>query len=385
MSETIRASVTAVDRGQVEAAYAIGMKGYQAFSRIVLPQALAIAVPVFSNLVIALLKDTSLAFTLGVMEMTGKAETLGALTQHFVEAYISLSLIYLAVSLTLEKLLRIAERRLLRHEQPDPAGQRRFRLQRKRGYRGLISRHRFRQRRGGSMKIDPSFIWTAFTQLLPSIPTTLAITAVSVSCGFIIGLIAALLRIYKVPVLGQIASGYVTFIRGTPMLTHLLLIYFGLPMLLDAVSVGLGWGFKSTSIPMIGFAFISFSITAGAYMSEVIRAGLLAVNRGQLEAAYSIGMTTPQAAADHFPAGIGRKPAEPVQFRHRHAARLHACFCRLRGGNQREGADRGVDQLEVFRSLFGRGRHFLGADALDRTADRGHRETNQYVQSGGVA
>ncbi|WP_339322267.1 amino acid ABC transporter permease [Paenibacillus sp. FSL W8-0194] len=139
MSETIRASVTAVDRGQVEAAYAIGMKGYQAFSRIVLPQALAIAVPVFSNLVIALLKDTSLAFTLGVMEMTGKAETLGALTQHFVEAYISLSLIYLAVSLTLEKLLRIAERRLLRHEQPDPAGQRRFRLQRKRGYRGLIA------------------------------------------------------------------------------------------------------------------------------------------------------------------------------------------------------------------------------------------------------
>lgn len=139
MSETIRASVTAVDRGQVEAAYAIGMKGYQAFSRIVLPQALAIAVPVFSNLVIALLKDTSLAFTLGVMEMTGKAETLGALTQHFVEAYISLSLIYLAVSLTLEKLLRIAERRLLRHEQPDPAGQRRFRLQRKRGYRRLVA------------------------------------------------------------------------------------------------------------------------------------------------------------------------------------------------------------------------------------------------------
>ncbi|KHF35934.1 L-cystine transport system permease protein TcyL [Paenibacillus sp. P1XP2] len=139
MSETIRASVTAVDRGQVEAAYAIGMKGYQAFSRIVLPQALAIAVPVFSNLVIALLKDTSLAFTLGVMEMTGKADTLGALTQHFVEAYISLSLIYLVVSLTLEKLLRIAERRLLRHELPDPAGQRRFRLQRKRGYRRLIA------------------------------------------------------------------------------------------------------------------------------------------------------------------------------------------------------------------------------------------------------
>ncbi|RED36394.1 amino acid ABC transporter permease [Paenibacillus sp. VMFN-D1] len=145
------------------------------------------------------------------------------------------------------------------------------------------------------MKIDVTFIWTAFVHLLSAIPTTLLITAVSVTAGFIIGLIGAVVRIYKVPVLSQISTAYVTFIRGTPMLTHLLLIYFGLPVIVDAVSAALGLGFKSSSIPMIGFAFISFSITAGAYMSEVIRSGLLAVNRGQLEAAYSIGMTTPQA------------------------------------------------------------------------------------------
>lgn len=145
------------------------------------------------------------------------------------------------------------------------------------------------------MKIDPSFIWTAFVNLLSAIPTTLLITVVSVTAGFMIGLIAAFARIYKVPVLSQIAAAYVTFIRGTPMLTHLLLIYFGLPVLVDALSAQMGWGFKSSSIPMIWFAFLSFSITAGAYMSEVIRSGLLAVNRGQLEAAYSIGMTTWQA------------------------------------------------------------------------------------------
>lgn len=116
MSEMIRASVLAVDRGQVEAAYAMGMTGLQAFIRVVLPQALAIAVPVFSNLLLALLKDTSLAFTLGVMEMTGKAQTLGVLTQHFIEAYLALALIYLAVSIVVEKLLLLAERRLHRHE-----------------------------------------------------------------------------------------------------------------------------------------------------------------------------------------------------------------------------------------------------------------------------
>ena len=145
------------------------------------------------------------------------------------------------------------------------------------------------------MKIDPSFIWTAFVNLLSAVPTTLLITAVSVTAGFVIGLISSLVRIYKVPLLSQIAAAYITFIRGTPMLTHLLLIYFGLPAILDAVSSQWGWGLKSSSIPMIWFAFISFSITAGAYMSEVIRSGLMAVNRGQMEAAYSVGMTTVQA------------------------------------------------------------------------------------------
>lgn len=145
------------------------------------------------------------------------------------------------------------------------------------------------------MKLDPAFIWTAFIQLLSALPTTLIITLVSVVTGLIIGSAVALIRVYRVPVLQPIATAYVTFIRGTPMLMHLLLIYFGLPMIIDSLAEALNWSFRSASIPMIVFAFISFSITAGAYMSEVVRSGIVAVNRGQLEAAYSVGMTTPQA------------------------------------------------------------------------------------------
>ncbi|GMK42009.1 L-cystine transport system permease protein TcyM [Paenibacillus sp. CCS19] len=145
------------------------------------------------------------------------------------------------------------------------------------------------------MKLDPSFIWTAFIKLLSAIPVTLEITFVSVFCGLIIGTITALARIYRIPVLAQLSSGYVTFIRGTPMLTHLLLIYFSLPMLIDGLSSQFDLGWNSARIPMIGFAFVSFSITAGAYMSEVVRSSLLAVDRGQMEAAHSVGMTTPQA------------------------------------------------------------------------------------------
>ena len=116
ISEAIRAAVTAVDRGQVEAAYAVGMNSYQAFSRIVLPQALAVSIPVLANIVIANLKDTSLAFSLGVIELTGKAQTLVTATQHFIETYIALAGIYLLISIGLEKVFNKMERRLLSHE-----------------------------------------------------------------------------------------------------------------------------------------------------------------------------------------------------------------------------------------------------------------------------
>lgn len=117
--EMIRAAVGSVDRGQVEAAYAVGMNGYRAFTRIVFPQAIVIALPIFSNLLLALTKETSLAFSLGIMEMTGKAQSLSTLTQHFVEAYLSLALVYLAVCFLLEKLLLGVEWRLLRHERQE--------------------------------------------------------------------------------------------------------------------------------------------------------------------------------------------------------------------------------------------------------------------------
>lgn len=145
------------------------------------------------------------------------------------------------------------------------------------------------------MKLDPAFIWTAFVQLLPAVPTTLEITVVSVLCGFLIGTAVALVRLYRVPVLHQAATAYVAFIRGTPMLTHLLLVLYAFPLLIDQAASWLGLPWNSVSIPMIGFAYVSFSITAGAYLSEVVRSGLLAVDRGQYEAAYAVGMTTPQA------------------------------------------------------------------------------------------
>ncbi|NRD79734.1 amino acid ABC transporter permease [Bacillus sp. BRMEA1] len=121
-SEAIRTAILSVEKGQLEAAYSIGMTGWQVFRRIIIPQALSIAIPVFANLVIANLKDTSLAFTLGVVELTGKAQTLAQITQHFIETYIALALIYLAISLLLENLFAISERYFRRFEGKFEAG-----------------------------------------------------------------------------------------------------------------------------------------------------------------------------------------------------------------------------------------------------------------------
>jgi L-cystine transport system permease protein len=76
------------------------------------------------------------------------------------------------------------------------------------------------------MKMDPGFIFTAFISLLTALPVTLEITVVSVLSGFIIGTIVAIIRYYEIPLFRTIARLYVVIIRGTPMITHLLLIYF---------------------------------------------------------------------------------------------------------------------------------------------------------------
>ena len=79
------------------------------------------------------------------------------------------------------------------------------------------------------------------------------------------------------------------------MLMHLFLIYYGIPMIIDKLAERYGWAFQSSSIPILVFVLIAFSLTAGAYMSEIIRSGILAVDIGQMEAAHAVGMSTFQA------------------------------------------------------------------------------------------
>jgi L-cystine transport system permease protein len=154
--------------------------------------------------------------------------------------------------------------------------------------------------------IDIPFIWTALKEIIKALPLTLMLTVIPLIVGFFIGLVVALIRVYEVKGLSAVANGYVSFLRGTPIIMHIMLIYFGLPMLLQAVAPKLA----ISSIPVSVFVLTALSLSAGAYLSEVIRSGIISIPKGQAEAAYSVGMSTfqmmvriilPQALSQSIP------------------------------------------------------------------------------------
>ncbi|WP_223588016.1 amino acid ABC transporter permease [Neobacillus bataviensis] len=145
------------------------------------------------------------------------------------------------------------------------------------------------------MTIDIPFIWTAFKEIIKSIPITLILTLVPLAVGFLIGLAVAQVRIYKIRFLHQAANGYVSFFRGTPIIMHIMVIYYGIPLFIDQVSSKFDLNIQTNKIPIILFVLIALSLAAGAYLSEIIRSGIISVSTGQLEAAYSVGMTKFQA------------------------------------------------------------------------------------------
>ncbi|MGG1598963.1 amino acid ABC transporter permease [Paenibacillus naphthalenovorans] len=132
-------------------------------------------------------------------------------------------------------------------------------------------------------------IWKQVIQIAGRLPVTLTMLILSVLFGLLLGLIIALVRIQKRKIPYAIATFYLSFIRCTPTIVQLFLIYYGLPQLLIL------FGLDVNNWDKIIFAVIAFSLHSAAFFSEVIRSSYLAVGIGQLEAAYSIGMSHAQS------------------------------------------------------------------------------------------
>lgn len=145
------------------------------------------------------------------------------------------------------------------------------------------------------MELNIKYMIDTFFLAFTGIPTTLKITIVALLVATPVAFIMAIYKIYNVKIIKQIITVYVSFIRGTPMVLQILIIYSLLPSLLNAAVKGMGWDFNIFDIDPIIYAYIVFTLNSSAGLSEVFRSALLTVNKGQLEAAHAIGMTTVQA------------------------------------------------------------------------------------------
>ncbi|MCD8053691.1 MAG: amino acid ABC transporter permease [Lachnospiraceae bacterium] len=138
---------------------------------------------------------------------------------------------------------------------------------------------------------DLEMVFTQIPDLLEYLPVTLELAVGSMIVSLILGLILALIRIRRIPVLRQLSSFYISILRGTPVLVQLYVTYFGIPLLLKAINYRYGTSYNVNAVPAILYAFVALAVNESAYNAETIRAALQSVPQGQVEAATALGMT----------------------------------------------------------------------------------------------
>jgi arginine/lysine/histidine transport system permease protein len=147
--------------------------------------------------------------------------------------------------------------------------------------------------------LDFSFLGKYYPMFLAGAKMTLLLAFLTVLFGTILGTLLSLMRLSNNKILKLISTAYVEFIRGTPLMIQLFLFYFGIPAALGI------------ELPEFPSAILALSINSGAYVAEIIRSGIQAVDKGQMEAARSLGMTygmtmkeviIPQAVKNVLPA-----------------------------------------------------------------------------------
>lgn len=125
----------------------------------------------------------------------------------------------------------------------------------------------------------------AIPKILPYMGVTFHIVIVAVVLGSLLGLLVAVLRIKRIPVIQQILSVYISFMRGTPMLVQLMIVYFGLPLFIKGLT-----GIDINLWTKVIFVDITFVINEGAFLGEIFRGAIQAVPYEQTEAGYSVGL-----------------------------------------------------------------------------------------------
>ena len=117
---------------------------------------------------------------------------------------------------------------------------------------------------------------------------TIQVAVLAQLIGVVLGILFALMHTSRNPLTNTFSSFYVWFFRGTPVLLQLSILYFGIPTVFDSQTL-------TRELTAFRAAILAFGMNEGAYMSEIVRAGILSVEAGQMDAAKSLGMTNLQA------------------------------------------------------------------------------------------
>jgi len=127
--------------------------------------------------------------------------------------------------------------------------------------------------------LDFSFLSKYYKFFLEGTQYTVLIAFFTVILGTVLGLFLSLMKLSKNKILKALASIYIEFVRGTPILVQLYIVYYGMPAM-------------GIDLPDMLAGIVTLSINSGAYVAEIIRAGINAVDKGQMEAGRSLGMTS---------------------------------------------------------------------------------------------
>ncbi len=128
---------------------------------------------------------------------------------------------------------------------------------------------------------DLAFAQNLLLQLIKALPITLGMSLAALLLALTLALLLALAQVFTLKGLKGLAELYISFFRGTPLLVQLFLLYYGLPQIFPAM----------TQVTAFQAATLGLGLHFAAYMAEIIRAAILGIDRSQMEAALSIGMT----------------------------------------------------------------------------------------------
>ena len=134
-------------------------------------------------------------------------------------------------------------------------------------------------------------VFENFPRLIVKLPITFEIVVVAFAVGLTLGIILSFVELKRIPVLTQVLDVFISFERGTPLLVQMLVMYYGLPLVLEGL-----FGIDTRGWEKLTFVIITYTLNQAAFLSQDFRGAILSIPVGQKEAALACGLTPVQAA-----------------------------------------------------------------------------------------